>query len=383
MNLNKINPIYITDNGTYINRRTQEIYVLKPAEIVYLRKLYNNPNIARNVVLNPSMFRNKKEYRLQRKRIHRCKMIKRLMTKGLTVVIVGTIAINVGPTLLGYLKNDSAKVNAAPSEHDPILTVQEIRNPNYGRTVIPESLQKELESRLKEKSNEVEEPSEEEVLIKHICEIYHVKYDLAMQIINELTTNFTNVDYLEKSIPGITCKGENVKAETNEELFVYMVRTIKQLPEKFNLDFQNVISNSDYESPTNYYEEVAHVANVLRIDRNLLYAIIQSECGFDSEMFNTINNPGGIRNGSGDFWSFDTKEEGFYELGMEIRKYYRMIGEDPYNVSNDIIKQIGDIHAPLSDGNNFWVPNVIECYNYALEHSEEIFGPEQINRLSR
>jgi hypothetical protein len=109
-----------------------------------------------------------------------------------------------------------------------------------------------------------------------------------------------------------------------------------------------------------------------------MYAITQSECGFNSKIFVEDNNPGGIKD-NGEWWSFDTLEEGFFELGMEILKYYRYIGEPVNTLDDDTLAKIRDIHAPLSDGNDEWLPNVIECLKYARNNSEELFGPELQN----
>ena len=69
----------------------------------------------------------------------------------------------------------------------------------------------------------------------------------------------------------------------------------------------------------------------------------------------------------------ENKEEGFLEFGMEILKYYRLIGESPTNLSVDAIQRIGAIHAPLSDGNYNWLPNVLECLEYAQNNENELY----------
>ena len=95
-----------------------------------------------------------------------------------------------------------------------------------------------------------------------------------------------------------------------------------------------------------------------------------------------MNDPGGIKNNDGNWWKFDTKEEGFLELGMEILKYYRWIGEPSSRLDEETISKIRDIHAPLSDGNIYWLPNVLSVLEYAQANSEELFGSElQINGL--
>ena len=59
------------------------------------------------------------------------------------------------------------------------------------------------------------------------------------------------------------------------------------------------------------------------------------------------------------------------------------LGIDKNDVSPEAIARIGSIHAPLSDGNTEWVPNVLDRLEYARRNSEELFGtPVQSNGLS-
>ena len=199
-----------------------------------------------------------------------------------------------------------------------------------------------------------------------------------------LTGNFTSPEYLGGSIAGVTCKGVDVHASNEEELLTYAIRAIKQIPERFGLD-SSICINNGYSSGDDYAAQISDVCEILGVNRNLMYAIVQSECGFNSEMFNTINNPAGLRgvNGVDPWWVFANKEEGFLEFGMEILKYYRTIGIDPSNIDAETIRRIGDIHAPLSDGNANWLPNVLENLEYALNNEYSLFGGEEVHGLGR
>ena len=59
---------------------------------------------------------------------------------------------------------------------------------------------------------------------------------------------------------------------------------------------------------------------------------------------------------------------------MEIIKYYNCINEPLNDLSPDVIAKIGNIHAPVSDNNENWLPNVLDRLEYAQNNSEALFG---------
>lgn len=363
--ITKINPKYVDRNGVYFNPRSGRKFQLTKEEIYYLRKYYNddmnNPVIARDVHI---IVRNKpkQKYKITREQkyndgLYRLKkQIKRELT---AFLVVGGIVV----TLVGALtyftdeldnKYDSSTQYYASTFEEPIFVIEE------------------------------DKQDERQQMIGKLCNIYHVNSDIAYKVIKGLTENFSSIGYLEGKIDGVSCKGYDVEATTDEELFVYIIRILKQDPDRWEISQDNLYTNNHYNSGNNYCEQIKYVSDVLGVDKYLMYAIVQSECGFDSELFLESNNPGGIKDSNGDWWRFDTKEEGFFELGMEILKYYKMIGEPVSSLDEVTLAKIRDIHAPLSDGNVEWLPNVLNRLEYARNHSEELFGvPFQNNGLSR
>lgn len=234
----------------------------------------------------------------------------------------------------------------------------------------------------------VDEEQERVNTIQRLCNIYQVNYNEIYDRLCEITNDFTIAGYDDGILQGVTCKGADVIASSEEELLTYAIRKMKQAPAEMGLSTNNLYVDNGYESGTNYYEQISHSASMLGVDRCLIYAIVQSECGFDSEIFNEYNNPAGIKL-NGDWWKFDTKEEGFLELCMEVLKYYRMIGVSPDVVNRDVIVEISKIHAPRGDKtdiynlNDNWIDNVTSCYEYAKMNEAELFGTmEQSNGLS-
>lgn len=379
--ITKINPRYVRYDGIYYNPNTNRTYELTPEEIYYLRKYWqddmNNPKIASGVKIivttRPNVAKKtaKRNYKLTRNQkyndgFHQLKQqLKRELT---TFLVVGGVVVSLVGAL-SYFTNDnsydySETASYVETYEDPIFVIEPYTYDNNVALNNEESNRKDL--------------------IKKICDIYQVNYDVAYKVIEELTENFSSPGYLEGKIPGVSCKGEDVVAVTDEELFIYIVRIIKQEPSRWNVSTDNLYVDNGYESGTDYCKQIEYASKVLGVDKHLMYAIVQSECGFRSELFLESNNPGGIKNNNGDWWYFDTTEEGFLELGMELLKYYRWVGEPSTSLDEATIAKIRDIHAPLSDGNIYWLPNVLEILEYAQNNSEELFGPSvQSNGLSR
>ena len=106
---------------------------------------------------------------------------------------------------------------------------------------------------------------------------------------------------------------------------------------------------------------IGYYNNLVGADPVLSYAITQAETSWNSDLFRDSNNPAGLRiNGS--WWRFDTKEEGFIELALEILKFNRM---GAYT-----IEEIGAIHAPVEDNNENWIPNVTDAYTMVSADTE-------------
>ena len=369
--ITRINPAYVNSDGRYFNPNTMSMFNLTLEEIYYLRKYYNddmdNPKIAKNVRIivktNRTPVNNSNSnYRLTREQKYNNglyklkKQIKRELT---AFLVIGGIVVS----LVGALNYFTEKSdNYIDTFEEPIFVIE---SNELKRDVILN----------------VDDVNRKE-LIKKICDIYQVNYDVVYKVIEKITENFSSIGYLEGKIDGVSCKGEDVVAKTDEELFIYIIRVIKQDPSRWSIDTSNLYINNGYDSGDDYCNQIEYVSNVLGVDKHLMYAIVQSECGFDSQVFNELNNPGGIKNNDGNWWKFDTKEEGFLELGMEILKYYRWIGEPSSRLDEETISKIRDIHAPLSDGNIYWLSNVLSVLEYAQANSEELFGSEmQINGL--
>lgn len=218
-----------------------------------------------------------------------------------------------------------------------------------------------------------DENAERRAWVEKYCNIYQVNFNVVYPRLVELTNNFTNENYLNGCLPGVTCKGEVVFANSEEELILYYVRCAKQLPAQLGIPTDDLYVHTDYESSSDYASIIGYYDTLLGVDPILSYAIAQAETGWDSDLFLNSNNPAGLRI-DGHWWHFDTKEEGFIELALEIIKYNR---KGAYTIA-----EIGSIHAPAEDNNENWIPNVTDIYN-TVSNNSEILGKLQIGSTDR
>lgn len=394
----------ITPYGRYIDLDKPLIFDLTDEEIIALRKYHNKPNIAYEKVIvrktNTQTQRTnvKRQYKMSRDqkynrgRHHTKKKVKR--GNGLKIIVGGIlVCLIVGGKYLeagGPGRNAQALEESYDSSYSEYtnslndLTEEAINSIDYSALIEQYDNSEESDELVDEEDNQVvEEIDERALLIQNICNIYQLDYGTVYQNLVNITNDFTNSEYLEGRVAGVTCKGEIVQASSEEELLIYTIRCMKQLPGQMGISSNGLYCRNGYTSGDNYLEQLNRVANVLGVDRCLLYAIVNAECSFNSDLFINSNNPAGIKKSDGSWWVFDTKEEGFFELGMELLKYYRKIGVSPDNIDEVTLGRIRDIHAPLSDGNQHWLPNVLDGLGYAKMHEAEMFGNyEQNNGLS-
>lgn len=414
----------IGSNGMYVDLNRNEIFPLTTEEIYYLRKLHNDPNLARNVIIRVEKTQSRPEapkqqrpyeaprkqedyrrqedikrqqeqarrqqnqrqqanysrnnqrkrrsqYRVTRQQPHngnKHNLVTQLKKELCVLLLVGGISVTciAGGQLYNSIFNNNPELGdrtnyqtmVNDSDIGIVITDRYQTETNYGES----------------ETIGVQEMQNRRETIRSLCNIYQLNYDVVYNFLEKKTDSFSDPGYLEGRMSDVTCKGMQIDARSEEEMLVYMIRIIKQDPTRWGIDTSNLYIRNGYASGTDYCEQIEHVSNVLGVDKYLMYAIVQSECGFRSELFINGNNPGGIMNNNGSFWRFDTKEEGFYELGMEIIKYYNWINEPLNDLSPDVIAKIGNIHAPVSDNNENWLPNVLDRLEYAQNNSEALFG---------
>ena len=377
----------IGSNGMYVDLNRNEIFPLTTEEIYYLRKLHNDPNLARNVIIRVEKTQSRTEapkqhrpyeapkkqedyrrqedikrqqeqarrqqnqrqqanysrnnqrkrrpqYRVTRQQPYngnKHNLVTQLKKELCVLLLVGGISVTciAGGQLYNSIFNNNPELGDRTN-------YQTMVNDSDIGIVITDRYQSETNYGESETIG-VQEMQNRRETIRSLCNIYQLNYDVVYNFLEKKTDSFSDPGYLEGRMSDVTCKGMQIDARSEEEMLVYMIRIIKQDPARWGIDTSNLYIRNGYASGTDYCEQIEHVSNVLGVDKYLMYAIVQSECGFSSELFINDNNPGGIMNNNGSFWRFDTKEEGFYELGMEIIKYYNWINEPLNDLSPDVI----------------------------------------------
>ena len=383
VDITKLNMRYVDDNGFYNDYDKNEYFRLNDKEIIELRRYHHNILIAKNRVrVKDSSYKVNVYNKNITKKIRRFKKdnsrwrIKRWLkrnAKPLTIRCALGVTLTTGLlfTAKGILNNSSSnEVLEAAITNDKKVDNDLLPSNNKGTLLAFEG------EFVNDDKQEIKD------IIKKYCDIYNLNYDLVYELLVNMTDNFSSDDFYEGRIDGIRCKGEEVEADSNEELLIYAIRHIKQIPEDFDISIDDLYEDSGYVDNSDYFDEIKYYSRVFGLDECLVAAIVQSETGFDSDLFNDYNNPAGLKESKDEWWNFDNKAQGFIELCLEIRKYYSQIGYSHFEVNDDIIALIGDKHAPLSDNNPYWVSNVISNYHMYQDDYSEYFSTDNDKNIS-
>lgn len=372
LDIKQINPSKITADGYYFDMDNVNMFPLSDNDILAIRSYFKDSTIASNRNIEPkipsrrtSSNVRKKSYKVATNQKyndgkHRRRTNKNNALNGIVKnVVVGGIVLAVtiygGTNLVRNISDSNDVIEASTVYYQEKTTSSPSVLDYIDYSNLNENIKVEqLGNLITTISNTDMEESIQKQWVRNYCDIYQVNFNVVYNRLVELTNNFTSESYLNGYIPGVTCKKQPVYAQSEEELILYFVRCAKQVPSQLGISTENLYIKSDYHSSMAYGKSIGYYGNLLGVDPFLMYAIVQSETGWDSPLFLESNNPAGLRN-EGKWWQFDTKEEGFIELALEILKYNRM--------GAFTIEEIGSIHAPTVDPLNAnWVPNVTMTY---------------------
>lgn len=400
----------IKNDGRYVDVTVPLMFDLTNEDIAFLRKVYSE-NIAKDVRLQSSNLK-KKNYNLTREQKYtRCHMKNRIKKKGFIPCIIGgtVILVSIGlmasvfETKAGTLENETYYEEQVVEKQDTLDSLKEQDDAifiddysilgemkNNKKDVLEDyyilddgEVSEDVSEEVKEEDSITQEEivddvsvtqedlEEENVLsqreewVKKYTDIYGLDYDLVYANLQRLTNDFTSEDYLNNfHINGVTCKGSDVYADSEEQLILLYVRCCKQLPSQVGLSSKEIVKDTGYDSGTSYASMIDWISKVVGVDRNIYYAMVQAETGFNSELFLNSYNPIGIRT-NGEWWSFSSAAEGLIEGALELAKYNDM---GAYEISD-----IALIHDPNEA--SYWTGLVEDIYyNMVLPNEGEIFG---------
>ena len=404
IDIKKINPKYILKNGKYWDYDRNQMFMLKDEEIEAIRKYFNDPNIASDRVIkdykdpivssNYVSVRSKEASRLRVERLpeNKARVVNpnngrpykiskqqpyndgryriKKKSKGISfkkVVILGLTIFVVSTSFIALSKGKDVDVV-------PDISYEEIDNnveQDNQMSTIP----------ITEDNTVYIEENNIMGYINKYAQVYHLDAKVAYDKLSELTNNFTSDDYnMDMTIKNLSCKGNVIYADSYEELVIYYMRILKQAPERYGMNSNDLVGNTEYQSNVSsvndYAKLIGHYCEVMREDPCLIYAIIQTETGFTSNALLNYHNPAGLML-SGGLWKFDTFEEGLIETIAQV-KSYRLDGANT-------IEEIGAIHCPVGAANDpnglnvNWIDNVNEIYKNVYENQEKLFGQVYIS----
>lgn len=389
----------INDRGYYFDMDNGNMFMLNDEQLQFAREFFGRPDLAPKRIQHTNTQKPKKKMKLDREGSNRNAnrsivlpnlLVRALLVAGVVVYVgVGFVQMNIqaAPKDMGddisssevtiADSNQSSQQEIAIDEWEKLLEIPSIRNlPWLGvKSIVPEQhpigspyrnieIGETIEKPEKEKTDDSKKEDYRTTFIRHMCDVFQVNFDVLYPQLVACTDNFTNSEYLNGRIANVTCKGRDVQADNEEALLIYFIRCAKQQPEKLGFDDTIHIKN-EYDSGTDYAAMISYYSSIFKTDRCLAYAITQTETGWGSELFMNANNPAGLR-ADGNWWHFDTKEEGFIELVLELQKYALK--------GVTTIEGIGSSHAPVSDGNAGWVSTVTSIYDSVSAQQEEVFG---------
>lgn len=144
-----------------------------------------------------------------------------------------------------------------------------------------------------------------ELLVRKYADIYEINKEVVVSKVKEITGDFNNYDWNH----GFGIYG--VKYENEEIALLTLVRDIYKNPEKYNLTYEDLETDFEYET-NEYYEDVlADYSELLGVNKEIALSISYAECGpnLDSANFLENNNPAGL----GPFNYYNNIEHGIIE----------------------------------------------------------------------
>ena len=356
MKISKWDLKHINDNGIFLDINTGKRYKLRDETILGLRRHYGYKIAKNRRILTPreeQIIHNRRIAKgtLQRNNKYAGNKCKNVTFKS-KAFIFGSFVILLNLLLIVPVHNDAKYMDDVEPNY---AIAQDYEMTDRGDVVKVVDIKTPVEDADILSIESVGRDS----FIDYICSVYQVNPQVVHAKLEELTDNYSSVDYLEGKIDGVTTKGVPLEAQSEEEALICAIRAFSQLPEDFGLE--NIEYNSDFKPMADDKDAIVKYASIFGIDPNMFYSVVQLETGFNSNLYLNNNNPVGIRSFDGDGWqSFPTKDAGYIEACLEFRKYYRTVGEDPMDISKDTLEKIFQIHAPASDGNEGYVDDLIE-----------------------
>lgn len=188
-----------------------------------------------------------------------------------------------------------------------------------------------------------------EDLVRKFANIYEINEEVIVSKLNELTGNFKNYNWIQNY--GIYDKN----FECEEIALLTTVRDIYKNPEKYNLTYEDLETNFEYET-NEYYEDIlAYYSELLGVNKEIALSISYAECGsnLDSLNFLNNNNPAGL----GPYNYYNNIEQGTIEYLFFLKNNCGCTNES----DESFFYKIGPSYSG-GDG-SYWINLTMNFYN--------------------
>jgi len=212
--------------------------------------------------------------------------------------------------------------------------------------------------------------------ISKYAKIYHLNETITYNKLFELTNNFTSDEFLSQyTCKDLICKGYKVFANNYEEFVLYFMRALKQNPEIYGLNREELVDHVDYKTPGNvedgsYARVIGDICSLLVEDPCLIYSIVEADTDWNSNNLLLNNNPANLVIDDS-LGKFDTYEEGIIETILQIKSYRY---EEANSVEEMARLHVNGSEEELGNLRMNWIKKVNGTYERIFDNQRELFG---------
>lgn len=196
---------------------------------------------------------------------------------------------------------ETVLVGIDPSSYS-LETLKQVKNQIKENNEVEDNEEKILVEKINAKDiTEVVEKEKRTKLVNYYSNVYNLDEEKVLKIIKKETNLFKN---------------KSLKKKSNKKLELEILKKVKSLTGRVKKEY-------DYEKTKTYREMVYHYAELYGIDKEKALAIeLHETAKYTSPLFLNQNNPGGMKNINGDYYSFENKEQGIITHVEKLLKNY-------------------------------------------------------------
>lgn len=223
--------------------------------------------------------------------------------------------------------------------------------------------------------NKLIETRKKDNTIIYYANIYHVNVDIALDVVHNLTNNYTNQLFLDTNVIGTPDQVARYGSFKNFEAgVVFFIRDFYVYPERYGHTIEEVRLEPDpipvskqvsedgniyMDNGLTFEQYMGKICNLFDIDPSLALAISYQESGIKkSGLFTISNNIGGHRSYEG-WMNFPTLESGIIHHVLTIRSLYSKFNIDVNDPNNVALLSGVYVHGVYGNVASHWLEKVL------------------------